>query len=69
MPSMIFPAACPQCAQTRKFIEFKAEPCGPQSPFERRYGFRCMVCKTILPELVDERGAKHSWTDGQHVEA
>lgn len=67
MPPMVFQAACPTCAQVRKFIEFKAEPCTPGSEAERRYGFRCLSCKTILPDLVDANGAKHAWADGKHV--
>ena len=67
---MVFQAACPQCRQLRKFIEFKAEPCSDMSPFERRYGFRCLTCKAIVPELVDASGAKHAWSgDGKHVAA
>lgn len=69
MPSMIVTAACPTCAQVRKFMEFKAEPCSPMSPFERRYGFRCLTCKSIVDELVDARGGRHSWVEGNHVEA
>jgi hypothetical protein len=66
---MVFQASCPACGATRKFIEFKAEPCTPGSEAERRYGFRCLACKTILPELVDLNGGRHLWTDGRHVEA
>jgi hypothetical protein len=69
MPSMVVQAQCPACGQVRKFMEFKAEPCGPQSPFERRYGFRCLSCKTLVNELVDVRGARHSFVEGTHVEA
>ena len=70
MPPMVFQATCPSCGEVRKFIEFKAEPCSDMSPFERRYGFRCLKCKTILPELVDAHGTKHSWTGtGQHLAA
>lgn len=69
MPAMIFPAPCATCAETRKFIEFKAEPCTPGSEGERRYGFRCMVCKTIVPELVAANGSKHYWSEGKHLEA
>lgn len=36
---------------------------------ERRYGFRCLACKAIVPELVAADGRKHFWTDGQHLEA
>lgn len=66
---MVFPAACATCGETRKFIEFKAEPCTPGSEAERRYGFRCMGCKTILEEITDQAGARHSWVGGKHVAA
>lgn len=69
MPSMVFQAPCAPCGTTRKFIEFKAEPCGPMSPFERRYGFRCLTCKAIVDELTDAAGHKHAWVEGKHVEA
>lgn len=69
MPSMVFKAACEACGEERKFIEFKAEPCTPGGDVEARYGFRCLSCKQIVPELVDLEGAKHSWTEGQHVAA
>jgi len=69
MPKMIFPATCAACSAQRKFIEFKAEPCTPGTEGERRYGFRCMVCKTIVPEVVADDGRKHFWTEGQHLEA
>jgi len=69
MPSMIVQGQCAQCGQVRKFMEFKAEPCSPMSPFEKRHGFRCLTCKRIVDELVDERGGRHSWVEGQHVEA
>lgn len=69
MPAMVFQAPCASCGETRKFIEFKAEPCGPMSEGEKRYGFRCLSCKTIVPELVDARGSRHAWSDGKHVEA
>lgn len=69
MPKMVFQAECAACAQPRKFMEFKAEPCGPMSEGEKRYGFRCLSCKTIVPELVDLGGSKHVWADGQHLEA
>lgn len=66
---MVFPAPCAACGETRKFMEFKAEPCTPGAEGERRYGFRCMACKTIVEELTDEAGEKHSWVEGQHVAA
>lgn len=70
MPAMIFPAPCPVCGGTRKFIEFRAEPCTPGSEAERRYGFRCLGCKTIFDnELVDQEGIRHVWTDGKHLTA
>lgn len=69
MPAMIFPAPCPQCKDAKKFIEFKAEPCTPGAEGERRYGFRCMACKTILPELVAVDGVRHFWSEGKHLEA
>ena len=70
MPKMVFPAACAACGgEVRKFIEFKAEPCTPGAEGERRYGFRCMACKTIVEELVAQDGRKHYWTEGQHQEA
>ena len=69
MPPMVFQAPCAACGETRKHIEFKAEPCGPTSPYERRYGFRCLSCKTIVDELVDAHGARHAWVDGKHVDA
>jgi len=69
MPKMIFPAPCSACGEPRKFIEFKAEPCTPGTEGERRYGFRCMVCKTIVPELVAADGLRHFWDDGKHLEA
>lgn len=67
---MVFPAPCAACGgEVRKFIEFKAVPCTPGSDVESRYGFRCMACKTIVPEVVAADGARHSWVDGAHVEA
>jgi len=69
MPAMVFPAACDACGETRKFIEFKAEPCSPGSEAQRRYGFRCMQCKTIVPELVAQDGRRHFWAEGTHLEA
>lgn len=69
MPAMIVPAPCAACGQARKFIEFKAEPCTPGAEGERRYGFRCLSCKSIVPELVANDGRRHFWTDGQHLEA
>ena len=66
---MVFPASCPQCGEVRKFIEFKAEPCTPGADGERRYGFRCMACKTILPELVAANGLRQFWIEGKHLEA
>lgn len=70
MPKMVFPATCAACGgEPRKFIEFKAEPCTPGAEGERRYGFRCMQCKTIIPEVVDADGARHTWVEGQHVAA
>lgn len=71
MPAMVFPAPCAACGgEVRKFIEFKAEPCTPGAMGERRYGFRCLTCKTIVDdELVDRNGVKHRWSEGKHVEA
>ena len=69
MPRMVFPAPCPACAAPRKFIEFKVEGCSPGSEVEKQYGFRCMVCKRIVPDIVDDAGKKHTWVEGQHVEA
>ena len=71
MPAMVFPAPCAACGgEVRKFIEFKAEPCTPGAEGERRYGFRCLTCKTIVDdELVDKDGVKHRWTEGRHVAA
>ena len=66
---MVFPAPCSACGDVKKHIEFKAEPCTPGSEGERRYGFRCLACKTILPELVAQDGRKHYWSEGQHLEA
>ena len=69
VPAMVFPAACAACGGApRKFIEFKAEPCTPGSEGERRYGFRCLVCKTIVPELTAADGHAHFWREGKHVE-
>lgn len=69
MPAMIVPSTCAKCAAARKFIEFKAEPCTPGAEGERRYGFRCLVCKEIVPELVAQDGRKHYWIEGKHLEA
>lgn len=70
MPKMVFPAPCASCGgEVRKMIEFKAEPCTPGAEGERRYGFRCLTCKTIVPEVVASDGARHTWKDGQHLEA
>lgn len=66
---MVFPAPCARCGETRKFIEFKAEPCTPGAEGDRRYGFRCLACKSIVEDLVDAEGRRHSWEAGQHVEA
>jgi DNA-directed RNA polymerase subunit N (RpoN/RPB10) len=66
---MIFPARCEACGRDAKFIEFKAEPCTPGAEGERRYGFRCLSCKTIVPEIVDANGARQYWEAGRHVEA
>jgi rubredoxin len=67
---MVFPAPCPVCGGTRKFIEFKAEPCTPGGEAQKRYGFRCLACKTIFDdEMVDQEGVRHVWTDGRHVTA
>jgi hypothetical protein len=68
-PKRVFVASCPTCGEARKFIEFKAEPCGPESPFERRYGFRCLACKTIVESLTDAGGERHAWVEGRHVTA
>ena len=70
MPKMIFPAPCPTCGEERKFMEFKAEPCGPHADArDRQYGFRCLTCKTIIPSLKDSAGREHQWVGGEHVEA
>jgi rubredoxin len=70
MPAMVFPASCPVCGGTRKFIEFKAEPCTPGAEGDRRYGFRCLACKTIFDdELRDQEGILHRWAEGKHVTA
>lgn len=66
---MIFTATCPTCSEARKFMEFKAEPCGPMSTSKKEYGFRCLQCKTTLPEVQDATGKRHAWQDGKHVEA
>lgn len=66
---MIFAAPCPTCAETRKFMEFKAEPCGPFSKTQREYGFRCLTCKTLVNEVQDAAGKRHAWVEGKHVEA
>ena len=71
MPAMVFPAPCAACGgEVRKFIEFKAEPCTPGAEGQRRYGFRCLTCKTIVDdELVDKDGVTHRWNEGKHVAA
>jgi len=70
MAKMVFSAACASCGgEVRKFIEFKAEPCSPDSLGERRYGFRCMTCKTIVDAVTAADGAHHRWADGSHLEA
>ena len=70
MPAMVFRAPCAACGgEVRKFIEFKAEPCTPGAEGERRYGFRCLTCKDIVPELRADDGNLHRWVDGRHVEA
>lgn len=71
MPPMIFPARCPACGKDVKFMEFKIEPCTPGSPGaeENVYGFRCMQCRTVQPEMRDAKGMLHAWTEGKHVEA
>lgn len=66
---MVFPAPCPACGARGKFIEFKVEACTPGSEVVSQYGFRCMACKGILPEVVDDAGARHAWVEGKHVEA
>lgn len=82
---MIVPSTCAACGKAGKFIEFKAEPCTPgaarsisegedeRGTFvregERRYGFRCLACKDIVPELVAQDGRKHYWSEGKHLEA
>lgn len=67
---MIFPATCTACGAERKFIEFKVEPCGPHADSrDRQYGFRCMTCKTVVPQIRDSTGRDHAWQQGQHVEA
>lgn len=68
MPKMVFPAACPACAEGRRFIEFKVEGCSPDSGVEKQYGFRCMACKTTVPEIVDAAGLRHTWVQGIHTE-
>lgn len=66
---MVFPATCPACGgATRKFIEFKAEPCTPGAEGERRYGFRCLGCKTIVDDVTASDGHRHFWAEGKHVE-
>ena len=69
MPAMIVPSTCAACGKAGKFIEFKAEPCTPGAEGERRYGFRCLACKDIVPELVAQDGRKHYWSEGKHLEA
>ncbi len=70
MPKMIFVASCATCGADRKFMEFKAEPCGVHADTrDRMYGFRCLACKTIVPRLVDAEGREHAWEQGRHVEA
>jgi len=68
---MIFPARCPACGRDVKFMEFKIEPCTPGSPgaVENVYGFRCMQCKTVQPEIADVTGRRHAWSVGKHVES
>lgn len=70
MPKMVFSAPCSSCGETRKFIEFKAEPCtpGPETP-PARYGFRCMACRAIVERVTDAEGRAHAWEGGRHVEA
>ncbi len=69
MPKMVFPATCSACAAPQKFIEFKIEGCMPDSEVVKQYGFRCMVCKTVVPEIDDDSGKRHTWREGVHVEA
>lgn len=69
MPAMIVASTCAACGEPRKFIEFKAEPCTPGSEGERRYGFRCLACKTIVEEIVATDGHRHFWSEGKHLEA
>jgi hypothetical protein len=67
---MIVEAPCEACGETRKFMEFKAEPCGPHADArDRKYGFRCLKCKTLVEEITDVQGRVHAWKDGEHVEA
>lgn len=71
MPKMVFPARCAACDAERKFIEFKVEACSPgtMNAPEAQYGFRCMVCKAIVPSITDAVGKVHAWESGKHVEA
>jgi len=69
MPAMIFTAVCPACNEPRKFMELKAEPCGPMSSGTPEYAFRCMTCKTKVDRITDQKGKTHAWTEGKHVEA
>ncbi|MHB8605132.1 MAG: hypothetical protein ACYDCK_07715 [Thermoplasmatota archaeon] len=70
MPAMIFPATCSAENAPRKFIEFKIEACTPgDDTIVKQYGFRCLGCKRVVPDIVDASGHRHFWVEGQHQEA